>query len=84
MGKQTLWGDDVPYIYLAYLTVDSKQEPESVVWEVWWTTCHRYAAVKLRKIWTPEKIGLIILKFEQCGFMTEYCTRKMQMEWNGR
>ena len=39
------------------------------------------ATVKMWKIWVPEKIAVIILKFKQCGFMIEKCVRKMQTEW---
>ena len=38
---------------------------------------------KVLKIWTPQKIAVIILKFEQGGFtiMVEECVQKMQKEW---
>ena len=33
--------------------------------------------VKIRKIQTPKKIVIIILKFEQCGFIIHVCIQKM-------
>ena len=36
---------------------------------------------KLLKIWTPEKIAVIILKLKKCGSTIEKCVQKVQMEW---
>ena len=33
--------------------------------------------IKFLNIRTPKKSGVIILKFEQCGSITEYCDQKM-------
>ena len=37
--------------------------------------------VKLLNIRTPEKIAVIILKFEHCGSTIEYWVQKIQAEW---
>ena len=37
--------------------------------------------VKLLKIWTTEKIAVIILQFDQYGFSIELWVQKMQTEW---
>ena len=37
-----------------------------------------YSTVKVLKIWTPEKVAVITLKFEQGGFTIEYCIQRMQ------
>ena len=37
--------------------------------------------VKILKIWTPEKLAVIIQKFEQLDFTIELCVQKIQTEW---
>ena len=40
-----------------------------------------WLTVRIWKIWTPEKIGVITQKFKQCCFTVELCIQKVQTEW---
>ena len=40
----------------------------------------KQSTVNILKIWTPEKNAVIILKFEQYCFTTEYWVQKMLTE----
>ena len=42
--------------------------------------CKGTLTVKLLNIWTPEKVAVIALKFEQGSFTLKWCIQKMERE----